>query len=72
MQKVPLAEGDILAYDKVSVQALLLGQNHKQWLNLQLLRIMQYQHVLICLTVDQLEPLSKNKTAILAIVFPSN
>jgi hypothetical protein len=54
MQKVPLAEGDILEYDNISTQALLLGQNHRQWLNLQLLRVMQYQHVLICLTVDQL------------------
>lgn len=36
---------------------------------MQLLRVVQYNHVLLCLAIDELRPLSKQRNTMLAIVF---
>lgn len=71
VQKVAPRQDEATDYQDIFVEDLLLGVNQKYRLNLQLLRVMQYNHVLICLTFDELRPLSSQRNAILAIVFPN-
>lgn len=52
VQKVAPGQNEGSDYQDIFVEHLLLGVNHKYCLNLQLLRVMQYNHVLICLTID--------------------
>lgn len=69
VQKVAPGQDEAEQYQDIFVEHLLLGGNQKSCLSLQLLRVIQYNHVLICLAIDELCPLSKQRNVILAIIF---
>ena len=68
-QKVAPEQEEGVQYQNINLEHLFFGGNHLCCLSLQLLRVMQYNHVLICLTIDEMKPLSTHRNAILAIVF---
>lgn len=71
LQKAPPAEQPLEDYRDIAIEDLFIGSNSKQCLNVQILRILQFNHALVCLVLDELRPRSSLRNAILVIVFPS-